>query len=214
LRKTFTFLRPFSLPYTHYSLLARCQALRRRFEEHCSWEKATPSLKDPNRVPDPSILCRWGPRPGPCTTGPFLRPRRSLADASRSGESRSSVLADSCSARPPAPPSLKILLYFAKSISEWPFANDSRYCSDTASDPDCENADRLFRTCRQKAWRDAFACDTARESKARLAGETAPAPVFEELMLEVGEPVERRESVRAQAREHRDVMGADEQGLG
>jgi DNA primase len=25
-------------------LLTRCQALRRRFEEHCSWEEATPSL--------------------------------------------------------------------------------------------------------------------------------------------------------------------------
>jgi uncharacterized protein DUF6431 len=57
--KTFTFLPPFSLPYTHYSLLARCEALRRRFEEHCSWEEATPSLKDPNRVPDPSTLRRW-----------------------------------------------------------------------------------------------------------------------------------------------------------
>jgi len=34
--KTFTFLPLLSLPYTHYSLLARCQALRRRWEEHCS----------------------------------------------------------------------------------------------------------------------------------------------------------------------------------
>ena len=57
--KTFTFLPPLSLPYTHYSLLARCQTLRRRFEEHCSWEEATPSLKDPNRIPDPSTLRRW-----------------------------------------------------------------------------------------------------------------------------------------------------------
>jgi hypothetical protein len=40
-------------------LLARCQTLRRRFEEHCSWEQATPQLKDPNRVPDPSTLRRW-----------------------------------------------------------------------------------------------------------------------------------------------------------
>ena len=31
--KTFTFLPLFSFPYTHYSLLARCQALRRRFVE-------------------------------------------------------------------------------------------------------------------------------------------------------------------------------------
>jgi hypothetical protein len=41
-------------------LLARCQALRRRFVEHCSWEEAMPTLKDPDRVPDPSTLRRWG----------------------------------------------------------------------------------------------------------------------------------------------------------
>ena len=58
-RKTFTFLPLFSLPYTHYSLLSRCDAFRRRFVEHCSWEKATPMLKDSNRVPDPSTLRRW-----------------------------------------------------------------------------------------------------------------------------------------------------------
>jgi hypothetical protein len=57
--KTFTFLPLFSLPYPHYSLLARCCALRHRFVEHCSWEKATPLLKDANRVPDPSTLRRW-----------------------------------------------------------------------------------------------------------------------------------------------------------
>ena len=57
--KTFTFLPLLSLPYTHYSLLARCQALRRRFAEHRSWEEATPTLKDPNRMPDPSTLRRW-----------------------------------------------------------------------------------------------------------------------------------------------------------
>ncbi len=57
--KTFTFLPLFSFPYTHYSLLARCYAFRRRFVEHCSWEKATPLLKDLNRIPDPSTLRRW-----------------------------------------------------------------------------------------------------------------------------------------------------------
>jgi len=57
--KTFTFLPWFSFPYTHYSLLTRCQALRRRFVEHCSWEEATPPLKDPNRVPDSCTLRRW-----------------------------------------------------------------------------------------------------------------------------------------------------------
>jgi hypothetical protein len=49
----------FSQPYTHYSLLARCQALLRRFVEHCSWEKAVPKFKDPDRVPDSSTVRRW-----------------------------------------------------------------------------------------------------------------------------------------------------------
>jgi hypothetical protein len=57
--KTFTFLPLLSLPYTHYSLLTRCQGLRRRLVEHCSWEEATPTLKDPNRVPDATTLRRW-----------------------------------------------------------------------------------------------------------------------------------------------------------
>lgn len=56
--KTFTFLPPRSLPHTHYSLLTRCQALRRRLVEHRSWEEATTPLKDPNRLPDPSTLRR------------------------------------------------------------------------------------------------------------------------------------------------------------
>jgi Domain of unknown function (DUF6431) len=58
-RRTFTFLPVFSLPYTHYSLLARCQALLRRFVEHCSWEKAAPKFKDPDRLPEPSTARRW-----------------------------------------------------------------------------------------------------------------------------------------------------------
>lgn len=57
--KTFTFLPPFSLPYTHYSLLARSQALRRYFLDHCSWEAAVPAVKDPDRLADPSTLRRW-----------------------------------------------------------------------------------------------------------------------------------------------------------
>jgi len=56
---TFTFLPLFSLPYTHYSLLARSQALQRRFKEHCTWEKASPRMKDPDRLPDPSTVRRW-----------------------------------------------------------------------------------------------------------------------------------------------------------
>jgi hypothetical protein len=57
--KTFTFLPVFSLPYPHYSLLARCQALLLRVVEHCPWEKALPRLKDPDRLPDPSTVRRW-----------------------------------------------------------------------------------------------------------------------------------------------------------
>jgi len=57
--KTFTFLPVLSLPYTQYSLLARCQALRQRFAEQCSWEKALPKLKDADRLPDPSTVRRW-----------------------------------------------------------------------------------------------------------------------------------------------------------
>jgi Domain of unknown function (DUF6431) len=57
--KTFTFLPWLSLPYTRYSLLTRCRALQRRFVEHCSWEEAAPTLKDPHCVPDPSTLRRW-----------------------------------------------------------------------------------------------------------------------------------------------------------
>jgi Domain of unknown function (DUF6431) len=50
---TLTFLPVFSPPYTHYSLVARSQALRRYFLEHRSFESAAPPLKDPDRVPDP-----------------------------------------------------------------------------------------------------------------------------------------------------------------
>jgi hypothetical protein len=48
-----------SLPYTHYSLLARCQALLLRFVEGCCWDKALPRLKDPDRLPDSSTVRRW-----------------------------------------------------------------------------------------------------------------------------------------------------------
>ena len=57
--KTITFLPVFSLPYTHYSLIARSEALRRYFVEGCSWEAAAPPVKDPNRVAAPSSLRRW-----------------------------------------------------------------------------------------------------------------------------------------------------------
>ena len=57
--KTFTFLHPFSPPYGHYSFIARSQALQRYFLEGYSWETAAPTVKDPNRVADPSTLRRW-----------------------------------------------------------------------------------------------------------------------------------------------------------
>jgi len=57
--RTFTFLPALSLPYTHYSLLARCQAWLRRFVEGCSWERAAPKFKDADRVPDSSTVRRW-----------------------------------------------------------------------------------------------------------------------------------------------------------
>jgi len=58
-KKTFTFLPLFSPPYSHYSLIARSQALWCYFVERCSWEAAAPLLKDPDRVADPSTLRRW-----------------------------------------------------------------------------------------------------------------------------------------------------------
>jgi hypothetical protein len=57
--KTFTFLPPFSPPYTHYSLIARSQALQRYFGEDLSLEDSAPPVKDSNRVADPSTLRRW-----------------------------------------------------------------------------------------------------------------------------------------------------------
>ena len=57
--QTITFLPVFSLPYSHYSLIARSAALRRYFVEGCSWEAAAPPVKDPQRVADASTLRRW-----------------------------------------------------------------------------------------------------------------------------------------------------------
>jgi hypothetical protein len=49
----------FSLPYTHYSLIARSAALWRYFVEGCSWQAAAPPMKDPDRLPDSRTLGRW-----------------------------------------------------------------------------------------------------------------------------------------------------------
>jgi hypothetical protein len=57
--KTFTLLPCFSLPYTHYSLLARLHVLHQRFVEGRCWESVVLALKDPQRVADPTTLRRW-----------------------------------------------------------------------------------------------------------------------------------------------------------
>jgi len=65
-------------PYTQYSLLVRCQALRGALVEHCSWEQATPALKDPNRTPDPSTYVA-GPSISTAPNGSFLSPANTRA---------------------------------------------------------------------------------------------------------------------------------------
>jgi hypothetical protein len=57
--KTFTFLPSFSPPYGHYSFSARSQALHRHFLEGRCGVDAAPTVKDPDRVADPSTLRRW-----------------------------------------------------------------------------------------------------------------------------------------------------------
>lgn len=49
-----SFLPAFSLPYTHYSLVARSEALRRRFMERRSWENTAP----PMAAEDWPVRCR------------------------------------------------------------------------------------------------------------------------------------------------------------
>jgi hypothetical protein len=79
---TFTLLPCFSLPYTHYSLLARSQALQRYFTENRSWESAAPAVKDPDRIADPSTLRRWF-RSLDSSLPPFSRLRQTLATVKR-----------------------------------------------------------------------------------------------------------------------------------
>ena len=81
-QKSFTFLPCFSLPYTHYSLLAHSQALRRRFVEGCSWETAAPVVEDPQRVADPATLRRWFRRLD-CSQPPFSFLRRTVVHVSQ-----------------------------------------------------------------------------------------------------------------------------------
>jgi hypothetical protein len=58
-------------------LLARAHALRRRFMEHCAWEVAAPTVKDPDRIPDASTVRRWADgldpsQPAACFRGQTL----------------------------------------------------------------------------------------------------------------------------------------------
>ena len=59
--KTFTILPVWSPPRGHYSFHCRKQAAQ-RIEQDGNWEQSIPSLKDPNRLPDPSTLRRWAAR--------------------------------------------------------------------------------------------------------------------------------------------------------
>jgi hypothetical protein len=77
--KTFTFLPSFSLPYTHYSLLARSEALCLHFVEGLSWENSAPTLQDPDRVAHPSTLRRWARSLDAAATS-FLHLRQILTD--------------------------------------------------------------------------------------------------------------------------------------
>ena len=72
----------FSLPYTHYSLVARSQSLQRYCIENCSWENAAPTVKDPDRIADPSTLRRWF-RSLDSSQAPFARLRTTLATVQR-----------------------------------------------------------------------------------------------------------------------------------
>jgi len=81
-RLTFTFLPPFSLPYTHYSLIARSEAAQRRFQGNSSLENAAPAVNDAARVADPSTLRRWfGSLDN--SNPPFSFLRRAIGDESQ-----------------------------------------------------------------------------------------------------------------------------------
>lgn len=56
--QTFTFLPDACLPYSHYSLHCRCEALE-LYQCLGSAEAAMPIVKEPDRVPDPSTIRRW-----------------------------------------------------------------------------------------------------------------------------------------------------------
>jgi Domain of unknown function (DUF6431) len=61
-RKTFTILPTWSAPSSHYSFHCRQDASKRIEQQDGSWEQLTPSIRDPNRLPDPATLRRWTAR--------------------------------------------------------------------------------------------------------------------------------------------------------
>jgi hypothetical protein len=93
--KTFTFLPPFSPPYCHYSLIARSQALHRYFVKSCSWEASAPTVRDPDRVADPSTLRRWF-RSLDCSRPAFSFLRSTLRALSQTLDDTSNNLGHGC----------------------------------------------------------------------------------------------------------------------
>jgi hypothetical protein len=61
-RKTFTILPIWSPPGSHYSFHCRQQAAEQIEQMHDSWEQSAPTVRDPNRLPDPSTVRRWAAR--------------------------------------------------------------------------------------------------------------------------------------------------------
>ena len=61
-RKTYTIVPAWSPPYGHYSFHCRRDAWESVCAGRGSWEQPAPSLKDPDRLPDPTTLRRWACR--------------------------------------------------------------------------------------------------------------------------------------------------------
>ena len=60
--KTFTILPTWSPPSGQYSFHCRQQAAEQIVQPPASLEQATPSVRDPDRLPDPATLRRWAAR--------------------------------------------------------------------------------------------------------------------------------------------------------
>jgi len=59
-RKTYTVVPTWSPPYSHYSFRCRQQAWESNCNNGGGWEQSAPHTKDPDRLPDPATLRRWG----------------------------------------------------------------------------------------------------------------------------------------------------------